>query len=199
VFLAPFLYVNVESKVREPISLAMLKLVTKLQMPSITHEPIEWLFKVLDRTFLACRLRIGKEPNVMFRISFSTIIMSLVLSFKSWKLNNGVLISFYATSRIWSWHSISWSMENCVFSWCTCTLGTQKFDALTTSGVVVSSPLANNVCSSFVLRGRKNYGMTIWAHLALVIGLEPDASPSIWTTYLVVETLGATLASCAAK
>jgi hypothetical protein len=30
-----------------------------------------------------------------------------------------------------------------------------------------------------VLKGRKDYGMTIRAPLALVIRLEPDASPSI--------------------
>jgi hypothetical protein len=76
----------------------------------------------------------------MFRVSFSIAIMSLVFSFKSWKLNNYVLISFCVTSRIWSWHSISWLMENCVFSWCTCTPGTWKFDTLTTCGVVVSFP-----------------------------------------------------------
>jgi hypothetical protein len=71
----------------------------------------------------------------------------MVLNFKSWKQNNGVLISFWATSHIWSWHSISWSVENYVFSWCTCTLGTREFDALAACGVVVSSPLANKVHS----------------------------------------------------
>jgi hypothetical protein len=30
----------------------------------------------------------------VFRVSFSTVIISLVLSFKSWKLNNSVLTSF---------------------------------------------------------------------------------------------------------
>jgi hypothetical protein len=69
----------------------------------------------------------------------------LVLSFKSWKLNNGVLISFCAISCIWSWHSISWSMEQCVFSLCTCTPRTREFDGLTACGVVVSSPFANKV------------------------------------------------------
>ncbi len=34
VFLIPFLYVNVDTEVGEPTSLAMLKLVTKLQTPS---------------------------------------------------------------------------------------------------------------------------------------------------------------------
>jgi hypothetical protein len=44
----------------------------------------------------------------VFRVYFSIAIMSLVLSFKFWKLNNDVLTSFYATSHIWNWHSISW-------------------------------------------------------------------------------------------
>jgi hypothetical protein len=80
-----------------------------------------------------------------------------------------------------------------------CTPRTQKFDALATCGVVVSSPLANKVCSSSVLRGWKDYGMIVQAPLALVIGLEPNASPSVWITCLVVETLGTTLASYAVK
>jgi hypothetical protein len=168
--------VNVESEVGKPTSLAMLELVTRLWTPSMTREPIECLSKVLDGTSVACGLRIGRRPNLMFRVSSSTVIMSLVLSFKSWKLNNGVLTSFYATSCIWSWHSISWSMENCVFPWCTCIPGTREFDALIVCGVVVSSPFANKVRSSSVLRGRKDYGMTVRAPLALVIGLEPDAS-----------------------
>jgi hypothetical protein len=122
----------------------------------------------------------------------------LVLSFKSWKLNNGVLTSFCATPCIWSWHSISWSVENCVFSWCTCTPGTWKFDALTTCGVVVSSPLANKVRSYSMLRGRKDCDMTAQAPLALVIRLELDASPFVQITCLMAETIGATLFSCAA-
>jgi hypothetical protein len=44
----------------------------------------------------------------MFKVSFSTAIMYLVFSFKSWKLNNYVFTSFYTTSHIWSWHYISW-------------------------------------------------------------------------------------------
>jgi hypothetical protein len=64
-----------------------------------------------------------------------------------------------------------------VFFLCTCTPGTREFDALVACGVVVSSPFTNKVCSSFVLRGRKDYGMTVRAPLALVIGFEPDASP----------------------
>ncbi len=86
-----------------------------------------------------------------------------------------------------------------MFSWCTCTLGTQEFDALAAYGVIVSSPLANKVRFSFVLRGQKDYGMIVWAPLALVIGLEPNASPLVWITYLAEETSGATLTSCAAK
>jgi hypothetical protein len=50
-----------------------------------------------------------------------------------------------------------------------------------------------------MLRGRKDYGMTTRAPLALVIGLELDVSPSIWITCLVVKTLGATLASYVTK
>jgi hypothetical protein len=191
--------VNVKSEIGEPTSLTMLKLVTKLRMPSTTREPIECLSKVLDGTLVTCGSGIGRGPDVVFRVSFSTTIMSLVLSFKFRKLNNDVLTNFCATSRIWSWHSISWSMENCVFSWCTCILGTREFDALIACGVVVSSPLANNVHSFSVLRGRKDYGMTARASLALVIRFEPDARPLIWITYLVAETLGATLASYAVK
>jgi hypothetical protein len=83
VFLTPFGYMNVESKVGEPTSLAMLKLMTKLQTPSTTCELIKCLSKVLDGTPTACGSGIGKRPDVMFRVSFSTTIMSLVLSFKS--------------------------------------------------------------------------------------------------------------------
>ncbi len=131
---------NVESDVQEPTSLAMLKLVTRLQTPFATRELIECLSKVLDGTPVACESRIVKGPDVMFKVSFSTIIMSSVLNFKSWKLNNDVLTSFCITSHIWSWHSISSSMENCVFSWCTCIPRSQKFDALVACGVVVFSP-----------------------------------------------------------
>jgi hypothetical protein len=35
------------------------------------------------------------------------------------------------------------------------------------------------VCFSSMLKGWKNCGMTVRARLALVIGLEPNASPSI--------------------
>jgi hypothetical protein len=92
--------VNVESEVREPTSLTTLKLMTRLQTPSTTHEPIECLSKVLDGTPIACGSRIGRGPDVMLRVFFSITIVSLLLSFKSQKLNNGVLTSFYATSRI---------------------------------------------------------------------------------------------------
>jgi hypothetical protein len=54
-----------------------------------------------------------------------------------------------------------------------------EFDSLVACGVVVSSPLANKVRSSSVLKGRKDYGMTVRALLAVVIGLEPDASSSV--------------------
>jgi len=198
VFKTPFWYVNVESEVGKPTSLTMLELATGLQTPSATREPIECLSKVLDGTSVACGLGIGRGPDVMFKVSSKIAIMSLVRNFKSWKLNNGVLTSFCATSCIWSWHSISWSVENCVFSWCTCTPGTREFDALTACGVVVSSPLANKVHSSSMLRGRKDCGMTARAPLAMIIGLEPNASPWVWITCLVAKTLGATLASCAA-
>jgi hypothetical protein len=99
-FLIPFWYVNVESEVGEPTSLAMLELVTRPQMLSTTRELIECLAKVLNGTPVACGLRIGKKLDVMFKVSFSTTIMSLVLNFKSWKLNNSVFTSFCTTSRI---------------------------------------------------------------------------------------------------
>jgi len=172
---------------------------TRLRMPSTTREPIKCFSKVLDGTLAACGLGINRGPNVVFKVSSNIAIISLVLSFKSWKLNNSVLTSFYAASRIWSWHSISWLVENYVFSSCTCTLGTQEFDALATCGIIVSSPFANKVCFSFVLKGRRDYGMTIQAPLALIIGLEPNASLLIWITCLVAKIMGATLASCAIK
>jgi hypothetical protein len=56
---------------------------TKLQTPFVIGERIECLSKVLDRTLVACGFRIGRERDVVFRVSFSIIIMSLVLSFKS--------------------------------------------------------------------------------------------------------------------
>ncbi len=74
---------NAESKVGEPTSLTMLELVTRLRMPSPTREPIECLSKVLDETLVTCGSGIGKEHDVVFRVFFSTAIMSLVLSFKS--------------------------------------------------------------------------------------------------------------------
>jgi hypothetical protein len=173
--------------------------VTKLWTPSTTCEPIECLFKVLDGTHVICGSGIGRGLNVVFRVSFNTVIMSMVLNFKSWKLNNYVLINFCAISRIWSSHSISWSVENCVFSWCACNPRTWKFDALATCGVVVSFPLTNKVRSSSVLRGQKDYGMTARGPLVLVIGLELNVNPWVWIIYLVVEFLGVTLASCVAK
>jgi hypothetical protein len=106
-FLVPFWCVNVESEVRKPISLAMLELMTRLWTLNIKCEPIECLSKVLDETPIACGSRIGRGPNVVFKVSFSTTIISLVLNFKSWKLSNSVFTSFYTNSHIWSWHSIS--------------------------------------------------------------------------------------------
>jgi hypothetical protein len=50
-----------------------------------------------------------------------------------------------------------------------------------------------------MLRRIKDYGMTVQAPLALVIGLELDASLLILITYLVADTLGATLAYYAAN
>jgi hypothetical protein len=80
VFLAPSWYVKVELEVGEPTSLTMLKLMTILRTPSVTREPIERLSKVLDGTHVECGLGIGKRPNVMFRVSFNTAIMSLYLA-----------------------------------------------------------------------------------------------------------------------
>jgi len=50
--------------------------------------------QMLDGTFVACGSGISKRPDVVFKVSFSTAIMSLVFCFKSWKQNNGVLTSF---------------------------------------------------------------------------------------------------------
>jgi hypothetical protein len=83
VFLAPFLYVNVKLEVGEPTSLAMLELVTRLRRPSTTGEPIECLSDLLDGTHVACGSEIGEGHDVVFKVSFTTAIMSLVLNFKS--------------------------------------------------------------------------------------------------------------------
>ncbi len=74
---------NVELEVGKPTSLAMLELMTKLQTPYVTVEPIEHLSKVLDGTPISYGSRIGRRPDVVFKVSFSTTIMSLVLNFKS--------------------------------------------------------------------------------------------------------------------
>ncbi len=66
-----------------------------------------------------------------------------------------------------------------MFSLCTCSLGKREFDALVACGVIVSPSLANKVRSSCVLKARKDCGMNTRAPLALVIGLQPNASPSI--------------------
>jgi hypothetical protein len=84
VFLAPFWYVNVQSEVGEPTSLAMLELVTRSWTSSTIGELIKCLSKVLDGSLVACGSGIGRGPNVVFMVSFSTTIMSLVLSLKSW-------------------------------------------------------------------------------------------------------------------
>jgi hypothetical protein len=73
----------------------------RLRTPFTTREPMECLFKVLDGTLVACGLGISKGPDVVFKVSFSTIIMSLVFFFKSLKLNNNVLTSLCTSS--WSW------------------------------------------------------------------------------------------------
>jgi hypothetical protein len=51
-------------------------------MPFTTFELIECLSKVLDGTFVACGSRIGRGLDVVFKVSFKTAIMSLVLSLK---------------------------------------------------------------------------------------------------------------------
>jgi hypothetical protein len=79
VFLTPFLYVNVESEVGKPTNLTMLQLMTRLRTPSTTREPIKCLSKVLDGTFVACGSGIGRGPDVVLRVSSSTVIMSLIL------------------------------------------------------------------------------------------------------------------------
>jgi hypothetical protein len=53
------------------------------RMPFTTCELIECLSKVLDGTPIACGSRIGRGLDVVFRVSFSTRIMSLVFGFKS--------------------------------------------------------------------------------------------------------------------
>jgi hypothetical protein len=54
-----------------------------------------------------------------------------------------------------------------------------RIDALTACGVVVSSPFANKVRSSSMLKRQKDYGMITRAPLALVIGLELDVNPLV--------------------
>jgi hypothetical protein len=75
--------VNVKSEVKEPNSVAMFELMTRLQTPFATCELIECLFKVLDGALVACGLGIGKGLDVVFKVSFNTTIMALVLNFKS--------------------------------------------------------------------------------------------------------------------
>ncbi len=71
---------NVKLVVGEPTSLAMLELMTRLRTSSITQESIECLSRMLDGTPIACGSGIGRGPDVVFRVSFSTAIMSLGLT-----------------------------------------------------------------------------------------------------------------------
>jgi hypothetical protein len=163
VFLALFWYVNIESEVGEPTSLAMLKIMTRLRMPSVTREPIECLSRVLDGTLVACGLRIGKRPHKLQIL-------------KTKQRCTHKLLSHFTHLKL-AFHKLI-NGKLCV-SWCTCTPGTQEFDALTACGVIVSSPLANKVRSSSILKGWKDYGMIARGPLTLVIGLELHASLSI--------------------
>jgi hypothetical protein len=61
----------------------MLELVTKLRTTSAIGEPIKCLFKVLDGSPVACGFGIGKGLDVVFKVSFSIVIMSLVFSLNS--------------------------------------------------------------------------------------------------------------------
>jgi hypothetical protein len=172
---------------------------TRSQLPSTTREPIECLSKVLDGTFVTCGLGIGRGPDVVFRVSFIIAIMSLVLNFKSWKLNNDVFTSFlshFMHLKLTLHKLISGKL--CVFLMYMYSLDTRIWcpSSLSCNNIF---PLANKVRSSSVLKGQKDYGMSARALLALVIGLELDASPSVWITCLMVEILGATLASFATK
>ncbi len=74
---------DVESEVKEPTNLDMLELVTILRTPSITRELIKCVFKLLDGAPIACESGIGGGFNVVLRVSFSIVIMTLVFSFKS--------------------------------------------------------------------------------------------------------------------
>ncbi len=73
VFLALFWYVNVESKVGEPIN---------LWTPYVTCQPNECFSKVLDGNPIASGFEIDREPDVVFRVSFSIAIMSWCLTLK---------------------------------------------------------------------------------------------------------------------
>jgi len=96
-------------------------------------------------------------------------------------------------------NSISWYVENCVFFlmymyswdmkiWCPSSLWCSNFLPPRQQGVLF-----------FHVERTKNCGMTTWALLAIIIGLELDASPSVWIICLVAKTLGAILTSCATK
>jgi hypothetical protein len=47
---------------------------TRLETPSTTCEPMKCFSKVLDGPPITCGSRIGKRPDVVFRVSFSTVI-----------------------------------------------------------------------------------------------------------------------------
>jgi hypothetical protein len=167
-------------------------------MPYATREPIECLSKVLDGTFVACGSEISKGPNAVFKVSFNIKIMFMVLSFKSWKLNNGVLTNFCVISCNWlklALHKLI-NGKLCDFLMYMYSWDTRIWCP---SGVVVSSPLANKVHFFSMLRRQKDCVMTVRAHVTLVVGFEPYASPSIWITYLVAKALGATLTCCVMK
>jgi hypothetical protein len=131
----------------------MLELVIKLWTPSSTCELIECLSKVLDGTPVACGSKIGRRPNVMFRVSCSTATMSLVLNLKIKQQCIHKLLHHFMYLKL-ALHKLI-SGKNCVFSWCTCILGTREFDALTTCGVVVSSSLANKGAFFFYVERTK--------------------------------------------
>jgi hypothetical protein len=61
----------------------MLELMIRFLMPSTTHKLIKCLSKVLDWTPVAYGVGIDRGPDVLFRVSFSIAIMSLVLNFKT--------------------------------------------------------------------------------------------------------------------
>jgi len=82
VFLVPFLYVNVKSEVGEPISLAMLELVSKLRTQFATHlcplpRTLQW-WHVEEKNFFF----------FLFRVSFKIIILFFFLFQSCYKGNS---------------------------------------------------------------------------------------------------------------